>query len=99
MTDKKKSSSKKIKKTEKKQEKPETLREVIERLAPSEPFEAKDMIKKVQNEYPNRFKDASIRLHLMALDTTNPKAERNHPSIHKHAFLVFDSEANKYSRK
>ncbi len=94
---------KKIKKekvVKEKKEKKEPLRSIIERLAPKKEFTAAEMIAIMNKECPDLYKDVSVKLHLMGLDTTNTNAEKNFPSLFKHAFLTHTGEKKdlKYQR-
>ena len=77
------------------------LWKIIDELLPQNPVSPAEMIALVEAVHPGLYKDTTIKLHLIGLDITNPKSEKNFPSLFKHAFLehIGEGKETKYQRK
>lgn len=86
-----KTKNNKGKQVEQPKEKVITLKSAIMKLSQNFPegFTIDDMTASISNEYPGRWQESSIRLHINALNlNASEGVQKAHPSIFKDAFLI-----------
>lgn len=67
-----------------------TLREAIQELAKKvKPFTIEEMVRKLDERYPGKWKESAIRAHITALNVRASKGVKKwQKSLHQHAFLM-----------